>query len=139
MYNVCMPDEVISLINQCLDNCGDSWNTFVREYARIAMNILNSGFSSIEAHEKDDIIQNVFSKLFNSGLRNFRGTTKYEFLAYFKTIVTNEAKTFLKADKNKHAALSLDDEDAGPTDIPTETTRPDRLSDYTPRTNFQMK
>jgi len=92
----------------------------------MATNILNSRFSSLEVHEKEDIIQNVFSKLLNGGLRNFRGATGYEFLGYFKIIVTNEANTFLTS-VNRNKTLSLDDENGMTLDVPSETTRPDRL------------
>ncbi len=63
------------------------------EYARMAMNILNSKFPNLSGDDKDDVIQTVFVKLHKGGLENFRGGSKYEFLAYFKTIVINAAKS----------------------------------------------
>lgn len=55
----------------------------------MAMNIPNSRFWNIIEHEKEDIVQIVFMKLKQSGLRDFRGASKYEFLAYFNQIVRN--------------------------------------------------
>ena len=63
------------------------------------MNILHHGLEDVSLDEKEDIVQNTFSKLLKGGLRNFRGSSGYEFLAYFKRIVLNEAKTYMKSGK----------------------------------------
>ena len=47
------------------------------------------------------------------GLKNFRGSTGYEFLAYFKRIVMNEAFTYLKSGKGRKETVSLDQEADG--------------------------
>lgn len=65
----------------------------------MAMNILNSRFTNTSVHEKEDVIQNVFIKLVKDGLKNFRGTSKYEFLSYFKRIVHNEALGLISSQK----------------------------------------
>ena len=56
------------------------------------------------------MIQNTFSKLLKGGLKNFRGSTRYEFLAYFRRIVVNEALTCLKSGREREDAVSLDRE-----------------------------
>ena len=51
--------------------------------------------------DHDDIIQRTFTNLISSGLKNFKGTTKYEFLLYFKTIVRNKALRGIEDQKKK--------------------------------------
>jgi RNA polymerase sigma factor (sigma-70 family) len=85
-----MVEDVVLILQQCLAGDEEAWNRLYREYSGIAMAFLRWKFPTvIDDHE--DIIQKVFTNLIVSGLKNFRGTTKYEFLLYFKTIVRNEA------------------------------------------------
>lgn len=88
-----MADEVVLLIQGCKAGIEESWNAFHKDFARMAMNILNSKFPNLSSDDKDDVVQNVFVKLHKGGLENFHGDLKYEFLAYFKTIVINTAKS----------------------------------------------
>ena len=71
-----MADDVISLIRECLAGDKGSWDIFVQDFSRTAMKYLNGKFSNLGADKKEDIIQNVFVKLFRSGLNNFCGITK---------------------------------------------------------------
>lgn len=88
--------DPLSLIEKCLRNEASAWRHFFKEYWSIASNILRGRFNRLSYQDNEDIIQNVFSKLIKGGLANFRGTSKYEFLKYFKTIVMNEAKGYLE-------------------------------------------
>jgi RNA polymerase sigma factor (sigma-70 family) len=74
------------------------------------MNVLNSKIGDLSLDQREDIIQNTFSKLVKGGLKNFRGSTRYEFLAYFKRIVMNEARSYLKSGRGWKDAVSLDQE-----------------------------
>ena len=85
-----MIEDVILIIQRCLAGDEEAWNAFHREYSGIAMAFLRWKFPSI-VDDHDDIIQKAFTNLLSAGLKNFKGTTKYEFLSYFKTIVRNEA------------------------------------------------
>jgi RNA polymerase sigma-70 factor (ECF subfamily) len=106
-----MIDDLLTIINACLsgrDAAG--WDLFFNEFAGIAMNILNGRFLSFSVDEKEDVIHNTFLKLLRGGLKNFQGSTGYEFLAYFKRIVMNEAHTYLESGKKWSDTVSLDQE-----------------------------
>ena len=97
-----MADEVVLLIEGCKAGIKESWNAFFIEYARMAMNILNSKFPNLSGDDKDDVVQNVFARLYKGGLENFHGGSKYEFLAYFQTIVINAAKSHYSSTARKN-------------------------------------
>ncbi len=73
----------------------------VDDFGAIAINILSHKFGNFSQDEKEDVVQDSFIKLIKGGLQNFRGTSDYEFLAYFKRIVVNEAYTYLKLVKSR--------------------------------------
>lgn len=108
-----MTDDVFLLIEGCLAGNKASWDSFVKEFGKMAMNILNGQFSGISTSEKDDIIQNAFIKLIRGGLKDFRGRTKYEFFKYFQVIVQNEAKSHLSSQARKNNTISLNQEMEG--------------------------
>ena len=85
-----MIEDVILIIQRCMTGDEEAWNAFHREYSRIAIALLRWKFPAI-IDDHDDIVQRTFTNLLSSGLKNFKGTTNYEFLTYFKTIVRNEA------------------------------------------------
>jgi len=118
-----MVEEVILIIQRCLAGDEEAWNAFHREYSGIAMAFLRWKFSSV-ADDHDDIIQRAFTNLISSGLRNFKGTTKYEFLFYFKTIVKNEALRIIE-DQKKRRAESLCNEHSASEDRPAMRELPD--------------
>jgi RNA polymerase sigma factor (sigma-70 family) len=105
-----MIEDVQGVIRGCLSGNETAWSAFFTEYAPIAMNILGRKPGNLSLEEKEDIIQNTFSRLLNGGLKNFHGSTKYEFLAYFRKIATNEAFSYLKSGKERDDAVSLDQE-----------------------------
>ena len=99
------------VIEGCLKGEGRAWNLFVKEFSSVADNILKK-FSDITRSDRENIIQNVFIKLLKGGLSNFRGTTKYEFLKYFKTIVINEGISYLKLERRGKEQVSLNGKDS---------------------------
>jgi RNA polymerase sigma factor (sigma-70 family) len=105
-----MVNDMQSVIRGCLSGDETVWSAFFTEYAPIAMNILNRRLGDLSLDEKEDIIQNTFSKLLKGGLKNFRGSTVYEFLAYFRRIVLNEALSCLKSGREWKDTVSLDQE-----------------------------
>jgi len=105
-----MVDDIQSVVRGCLSGNETAWSAFFTEYAPIAMNILSHRLGDLSLDEKEDIIQNTFSKLLKGGLKNFRGSTRYEFLAYFRRIVLNEALTYLKSGREWKDTASLDQE-----------------------------
>ncbi len=126
-----MVEDVHFIIQTCLAGEEAAWNTLHRHYAPLALAYLRWKFSTISM-DHDDIIQRVFINLLSFGLKNFKGTSKYEFLTYFKTIVRNEALRCVY-DLNKKRTDSLekdrdDDEDAMVLQLPDPDlgSRPDR-------------
>src|SRR5208337_5572132 len=103
-----MVDDIQSVVRGCLSGNETAWSAFFTEYAPIAMNMLGRRLGDLSVDEKEDIIQNTFSKLLKGGLKNFRGSTMYEFLAYFRRIVLNEALTYLKSGRAWKDTVSLD-------------------------------
>jgi RNA polymerase sigma factor (sigma-70 family) len=80
----------------------------------------------------DDVAQQVFLKLWNGGLKKFRGTSTYEFLGYLKTIATNEASTFLSKTRQE-TEVSLDQrtghaDEYHPLDIPDGAPGPEKVA-----------
>ncbi len=108
-----------SVVAGCLSGNETAWSAFFTEYASIAMNMLNRRLGDLSLDEKEDIIQNMFSKLLRGGLKNFRGSTRYEFLAYFRRIIMNEALSYLKSGREPKDNVSLDQErDPGQLELP---------------------
>lgn len=123
-----MSAEVIPVIKRCIAGDEEAWNIFCNAYSGIAMNILNRHFSSLALNEKEDVIQNVFTKLFRGGLRNFNGNSEYEFLAYFKVIVRNKANSHITSEKRNNETISINQErdgDGQQLEIPDESPGPD--------------
>ena len=124
-------DDITSLITACLSGDKAAWNALFKEYASIAMHRLRNQFPNLAPLDHDDIIQMVFSRLAQSGLRNFHGTSRNTFLAYFGVIVTNEARSFLAAEKMRRSVIlperdtDENGDDLTPYEIPDHRWRPD--------------
>jgi RNA polymerase sigma-70 factor, ECF subfamily len=88
----------LDTIVQCKKGDSKSWEKFIKLYGPLAQAIARRYFS-LTLEDIENITQNVFIKLFEGGLAHFRGTTEFEFRAYYKTIVLNEAKTYLQKEK----------------------------------------
>jgi len=104
-----MLEDVILVIERCIRGEERAWNTFVKDFGSMAENILRK-FSDLISQDRENIIQNVFIRLLKGGLSNFRGSTKYEFFKYFKTIVINEAISYLKSEGRDKKDVSLNGE-----------------------------
>jgi RNA polymerase sigma factor (sigma-70 family) len=111
-----MVEDVVLIIQRCLAGDEEAWNTLHREYSGIAIAFLRWKFPAI-IDDHDDIIQKAFTNLLSAGLMNFKGTTKYEFLSYFKTIVRNEALRCIDDQKRRRAG-SLHNEQSESKDGP---------------------
>ena len=105
-----MIDDMQSVVAGCLSGNETAWSAFFTEYAPIAMNMLCRRLGDLSLDEREDIIQNTFSKLLRGGLKHFRGSTGYEFLAYFRRIVMSEAFSYLKSGREPQDTVSLDQE-----------------------------
>jgi len=114
-----MDASFLSLIGGCIAGDGPSWEAFFSEYFSIATQLLNHRYPSFTPAENDDIIQNVFMKLSRGGLKNFKGTTGYEFIAYFKQITKNEAFTWLKQKNRRAREISIEESDPEDDDAPS--------------------
>ncbi|MCL2760381.1 MAG: sigma-70 family RNA polymerase sigma factor [Desulfuromonadales bacterium] len=131
-----MNEEFLTFINSCIAGDSQSWNDFFSKYGSLATKTLNRYFSKLSSDEKDDIIQNILVKLLNNGLKNFKGTTKYEFLAYFKQITIREASSYVRSTKHRKEEISIDQEidfDDGNVhsapDLVDNTFRPDKAAE----------
>ncbi len=140
-----MIEDVILIIQRCLTGDEEAWNAFHREYSRIAIALLRWKFPAI-IDDHDDIVQRTFTNLLSSGLKNFKGTTNYEFLTYFKTIVRNEALRCIDDQKRRKTDSIHNDhvESAdGPVvfDIPDPdaSARPDRKAEAKELVTFLAK
>lgn len=106
-----MFEDVLLIIEGCLREEERSWSIFAKEFGSMAENILRK-FSDLAPQDRENIIQNVLIKLFKGGLRNFQGSTKYEFFKYFKTIVIHEGISYLKSERKDKENISLNGEDS---------------------------
>jgi RNA polymerase sigma factor (sigma-70 family) len=100
--------EIRSLINACLENDGQSWNTLLQNCTAIATGIHKLHYPSLNSFDTDNILSNVIKKLFDGGLAKFRGGSKYEFLGYLRTIIRNETLSYIRANATQDKALSFD-------------------------------
>lgn len=131
-----MDDEFLSFIGRCIAGDGPSWDAFFSQYGSITAQFLNKRYPLLSSDENDDIIQNIFMKLSRGGLRNFNGTTGYEFLAYFRQITVNETFSWLRQRKRREREISID-QDADPDDesahsapdLADNSFRPDRAAE----------
>ncbi|MHB8483198.1 MAG: RNA polymerase sigma factor [Nitrospiria bacterium] len=96
--------DIIQTITQCLQGDENGWNMFANEYVPIARKILNK-FQTLSSEDRDNIIQNVLIKLLERGFSQFRGRTRYEFLAFYKMVVENEGKDYLKSENRRNGKL----------------------------------
>lgn len=104
-----MIKDVLLVIERCIRGEESAWTNFVKEFGSMAENILRKS-SGVTPHDRENIIQNVFFKLFKGGLRNFKGATKYEFFKYFKAIVIHERISYLKSEGRYRKEVPLNEE-----------------------------
>jgi len=104
-----MKEDVLLMIRGCLGGEARAWDNFVKEFGSVAENITRK-FTNLASYDRENIIQNVFVKLLRGGLEDFQGTTKYEFLKYFKKIVINEGISYFKSQRRSREDVSLNGE-----------------------------
>lgn len=107
--------DIPALIQGCITNDRASWNVLFQTCSSVAAGTLRTYYTSLSPDEHDDVISNIYTKLIDGGLNNFRGKTKYELLGYFKTITRNEAISYLrqKMKKDRNASLDQTDDEDG--------------------------
>jgi RNA polymerase sigma-70 factor (ECF subfamily) len=107
-----------------------AWYGFVGDYGKVVRGCLSGYFQGNE-QKIDDVTQQVFIKLWKSGLKDFRGTNRYQFLSYLKLITINEAKTYLCLTAAQTKEVSFDqnpafgDNPSPVTEIASETPNPE--------------
>jgi RNA polymerase sigma factor (sigma-70 family) len=122
-----MDDCILPLIQGCLANDNASWKTLLQACTASAKNC-HRKYSSLSPEDSDHIISNIYTKLFNGGLSNFAGVTKYELNSYFQSIAQNETISFFRQNLRNNRNVSID-QDCGGNDDLNETTLHDQLQD----------
>jgi RNA polymerase sigma factor (sigma-70 family) len=122
-------EKLLSLIDACLNGKEEAWHAFVGDYGKVVRGCL-SGYFRGNDQKIDDVTQQVFIKLWKTGLRDFRGANRYQFLSYLKLITINEAKTYFRLTAGHGKELSLDQDPASDdpspgTEIPSEAPNPE--------------
>jgi len=122
-------EKLLSLIDACLNGKDEAWHVFVGDYGKVVRGCL-SGYFRGNDQKIDDVTQQVFIKLWRSGLKDFRGTNRYQFLSYLKLITINEAKTYFRLTAGHSKEISLDQDPASDdpslgTEIPSEAPNPE--------------
>ena len=122
-------EKLLSLIDACLNGKDEAWHVFVGDYGKVVRGCL-SGYFRGNDQKIDDVTQQVFIKLWRSGLKDFRGTNRYQFLSYLKLITINEAKTYFRLTAAHGKEISLDQDPASDdpslgTEIPSEAPNPE--------------
>jgi RNA polymerase sigma factor (sigma-70 family) len=123
-------DKLLSLIRACLQGKDEAWHSFVNHYGKVVRGCL-LGYFRGNAQKIDDVTQQVFIKLWKAGLRDFRGTNRFQFLSYLKQITTNEAKTYFRstARQDKEVSLTPDassgEDDVSVADVASEAPNPE--------------
>ena len=120
---------LLALLESCVKGDERAWHAFVGDYGKVVRGCL-SGYFRGNDQKIDDVTQQVFIKLWRSGLKDFRGTNRYQFLSYLKLITINEAKTYFRLTAPHSKEISLDQDPASDdpslgTEIPSEAPNPE--------------
>jgi RNA polymerase sigma factor (sigma-70 family) len=123
-------EKLRSLIDACLKGKEEAWHSFVSHYGKVVRGCL-LGYFRGNAQKIDDVTQQVFIKLWKAGLRDFRGTNRFQFLSYLKQITINEAKTYFRSTtrQDKEVSLTPDassgDDDVSVADVASDAPNPE--------------
>ena len=109
-------ENLLSLIDACLKGKEEAWHTFVSQYGKVVRGCL-SGYFRGRAENVDEVTQHVFIKVWKAGLRDFRGTNRYQLLSYLKQITINEAKTYLRSTVGQRREVSLNQDPTSGDDV----------------------
>jgi len=95
--------ELLALVARCINGDNYAWETFCNQYGKVVAGYLfRLSYFRQNRDAVHDVTQEVFKKLWNGGLRNFRGNTKYQFFSYLKTTTIREANTFIANNPPRH-------------------------------------
>lgn len=103
-----MDEDILPLLHGCLANDRASWNIMFRECSSFALNLLRKHYPQYSPNQHDEIISNIYTRLFDGGLKAFQGTSKYVFFGYLSRITTNEAYSYLRQNSRHSRVTSLD-------------------------------
>ncbi len=126
-------ERLLALLDSCVKGKEKAWHVFAGDYGKVVRGCLSGYFRGNE-QKIDDVTQQVFIKLWKSGLKDFRGKNRYQFLSYLKLITINEAKTYLRLTAAQTKDVSLDqdppacDNPSPRTEIPSETPNPEQMT-----------
>lgn len=98
------PQDLMKVINACLAGQEKAWAEFYAHFGRVAQGLLcrQGEFSNAELQ---DLVQEIMLRMYRGGLAQFKGATVYEFLAYFKKMVLNTARTYWQQNRTRKASL----------------------------------
>ncbi len=128
-------DDIAQLIKGCLCDDNNSWNLLLSSCTSITSSLHRHRYTSLSPEDTENIISNVYTKLFDGGLRSFSGTTKYELLSFIKTITRNETISYLRANLKRQKDTSIDQEFESDNDfslhdlLEDNTLRPDTIAE----------
>ena len=91
--------DIRKTIDLILQGNSSAWVDLYSRYYHMSFKILGKYSSSMQHADKEDVVQNAFTKLHRSGLKNFTGDTEGEWRCYLRRILINEAHTFHNAQK----------------------------------------
>lgn len=100
--------NILSLVQNCLAGDKSSWDMLFQLCVSVTKNSHNKRYPTLTSDDTDNILSNICTKLFNGGLNNFKGQTKFEFLGYLKTIIKNDTVTYLNLlniKRKRHTSL----------------------------------
>ena len=78
-----MSEELLGLVALCKKGNKETWGPFVKEGGKIIRGCLLK-YCGEKGDEINEITQKIWMKLLKGGLRDFAGTSQYQFLAYLK-------------------------------------------------------
>ena len=90
-----MSGDLLGLVEECKGGKEEAWERLVAPCGKIIRGYLMK-YCRGKAEVVDDITQLVWIKLLKGGIRDYRGTSQYQFLAYLKTVTINEANTHFR-------------------------------------------
>lgn len=105
-----MTEELLGLVEACQKGNKEAWELLVKQCGKIIRRYLLR-YCGDKGEEINDITQQVWMKLLKGGIRGFRGTSQYQFLAYLKKITVNEANTYFRFPKPRTDQENNDDDE----------------------------
>jgi RNA polymerase sigma factor (sigma-70 family) len=101
--------DLLDLVVRCRGGDAAAWSAFLAPFETLGRRALRS--FRLSAAETEDILSEALTSLYGGGLRQFRGGTMGELVAFLRTVVRNQAIDLLKT-RSKWAPA--DAAEAGP-------------------------